>query len=107
VCNPFTLPPSSTLLLSFIKELFVKINDSKPFFAIKQKTFKIKFSLSKIRMVFVGRPVLWGLAYDGENGVTRTLDILKRELDLSMALAGCTSVDSIPAELVLSPKSKY
>ncbi len=58
-------------------------------------------------MVFVGRPVLWGLAYDGENGVTRTLDILKRELDLSMALAGCTSVDSIPAELVLAPKSKY
>ena len=58
-------------------------------------------------MVFVGRPVLWGLAYDGENGVSKTFEILKRELDLSMALAGCTSVENIPRELVLAPKSKY
>ena len=58
-------------------------------------------------MVFVGRPVLWGLAYSGQLGVNQTFDILRRELDLSMALAGCTSVEKIPRELVLAPKSKY
>ena len=58
-------------------------------------------------MVFVGRPVLWGLAYGGQLGVNQTFDILRRELDLSMALAGCTSVEKIPRELVLAPKSKY
>ena len=58
-------------------------------------------------MVFVGRPVLWGLAYGGQSGVNLTFEILRRELDLSMALAGSTSVGKIPRELVLAPKSKY
>ena len=38
------------------------------------------------KMVFVGRPVLWGLAYDGQKGVERVLEILRLELDMAMAL---------------------
>ncbi|KAK2732142.1 cell wall cysteine-rich protein [Colletotrichum kahawae] len=38
--------------------------------------------------VLVGRPVPWGLAYDGENGVSSVLNILERELSRTMALAG-------------------
>ena len=66
-----------------------------------------KTTLFLLRMIFVGRPVLWGLAYDGQAGVSKTLSILRQELDLSMALAGCTSVANIPTELVMQPKSKY
>ena len=51
------------------------------------------------KMVFVGRPALWGLAWDGENGVVKTLEILKAELDRGMALTGMTSID-IPKDLV-------
>ena len=40
------------------------------------------------QQVFVGRPVLWGLAHSGEEGVGRIIDILKMELDLAMALSG-------------------
>ena len=40
------------------------------------------------RAVFVGRPVLWGLAYDGESGVRGVLDVLNTELRMAMALTG-------------------
>ncbi|MFE1321023.1 alpha-hydroxy acid oxidase [Kitasatospora phosalacinea] len=40
------------------------------------------------RAVLIGRPVLWGLAVDGEDGVARVLDLLKAELDDALALLG-------------------
>jgi 4-hydroxymandelate oxidase len=43
----------------------------------------------------VGRPVLHGLALDGEEGVRRVLDILRLEVENALALLGCRS----PAEL--------
>jgi 4-hydroxymandelate oxidase len=52
------------------------------------------------RAVLVGRPVLWGLAYDGDRGVRLVLDILRRELDEAMALAGCGTVADITRDLV-------
>lgn len=42
--------------------------------------------------VLLGRPVLWGLAVDGETGVTAVLDLLRAELATSMALAGAPHV---------------
>lgn len=47
------------------------------------------------RLVLVGRPVLWGLAAEGEAGVRRVLTGLRDELDLALALCGCRS----PGEL--------
>lgn len=45
-----------------------------------------------VDFVLVGRPVLRGLAYDGENGVSAVLNILERELSQTMALAGVSSI---------------
>jgi 4-hydroxymandelate oxidase len=53
------------------------------------------------RAVLVGRPVLWGLAADGRAGVAAALGILRRELDLAMALCGCPDVAAITRELVM------
>lgn len=47
------------------------------------------------RAVLVGRPVLWGLAVDGEAGVRAVLSTLREELSLAMALAGMPTVRSI------------
>ena len=47
---------------------------------------------------WVGRPVLWGLAYDGENGVKSALDILQEEFRACMALTGMRSIDEIRKE---------
>ena len=41
------------------------------------------------RAVLVGRPALWGLAVDGEQGARRVLDILREEVELALALCGC------------------
>jgi L-lactate dehydrogenase (cytochrome) len=37
---------------------------------------------------FIGRPMLYGLGAGGEAGVTRVLDIIRKELDITMALCG-------------------
>eukprot|EP00588_Corethron_pennatum_P015674 CAMPEP_0194275444 /NCGR_PEP_ID=MMETSP0169-20130528/8273_1 /TAXON_ID=218684 /ORGANISM="Corethron pennatum, Strain L29A3" /LENGTH=375 /DNA_ID=CAMNT_0039018905 /DNA_START=146 /DNA_END=1273 /DNA_ORIENTATION=+ len=57
------------------------------------------------RMVFVGRPVLWGLAYGGREGVALTLGILRAELDRAMGLAGIASIEEITKEYVIAPRA--
>jgi 4-hydroxymandelate oxidase len=52
------------------------------------------------RAVLVGRPVLWGLAVDGEQGALGVLETLREELDHAMALAGCPRVQDATRELV-------
>jgi 4-hydroxymandelate oxidase len=54
------------------------------------------------RAVLVGRPVLWGLCVDGEQGAAAVLKILRRELDEAMLLCGCTRLSDI-GRWVLSP----
>src|SRR5713101_3420796 len=50
--------------------------------------------------VAIGRTALWGLAADGAAGVACSLDILRRELRTSMALAGQTSVRGLTPDVV-------
>jgi len=50
--------------------------------------------------VLVGRPVLWGLAVNGEGGVTQVLNLLNDELALTMKLAGCAQVADITPDLL-------
>jgi isopentenyl diphosphate isomerase/L-lactate dehydrogenase-like FMN-dependent dehydrogenase len=47
------------------------------------------------RAVLVGRPVLWGLAVDGERGAHRVLELLRGELELALGLCGCCSPDDV------------
>jgi len=43
------------------------------------------------RAVLIGRPVVWGLAVDGQAGVERVLELLQAELRQALALLGCAS----------------
>jgi L-lactate dehydrogenase (cytochrome) len=45
--------------------------------------------------VMIGRPYIYGLGAMGRKGVTKTLEILHNELDVTMALTGVTKVDNI------------
>ncbi|KAK9923792.1 hypothetical protein M0R45_032192 [Rubus argutus] len=45
--------------------------------------------------VLVGRPVIYGLAANGENGVRKVIKMLKDEFELTMALSGCPSLKDI------------
>ncbi len=52
------------------------------------------------RGVFIGRPILYGLACGGDDGVRRVLEILKRELTYDMACCGITSIDQINKDIL-------
>ncbi|KAI2480671.1 L-lactate dehydrogenase [Pyrenophora tritici-repentis] len=51
--------------------------------------------------VWVGRPVLWGLAYKGQEGVELALRLLADEFRLCMGLAGVTRVEDIGKEYLI------
>ncbi|XP_023933148.1 peroxisomal (S)-2-hydroxy-acid oxidase GLO3-like [Lingula anatina] len=59
------------------------------------------------RAVFVGRPVLYGLTYDGEQGVTEVLRLLSNEFTSVMALTGCTRVSEINSSYVTKHQDFY
>ncbi|MCU0499939.1 MAG: alpha-hydroxy-acid oxidizing protein [Anaerolineae bacterium] len=51
--------------------------------------------------VMIGRPILWGLAVNGEQGVRDILTILRAELELAMALCGAPTVNEITPDLIV------
>jgi 4-hydroxymandelate oxidase len=60
----------------------------------------VKAIASGARAVLLGRPILWGLAIDGTAGVAGALGIVRRELDLAMALCGCPELAAITRDLL-------
>jgi len=67
---------------------------------IRRGTDVIKAIALGANAVMVGRPVLWGLAVDGEAGARRVLELLQAELDLGMGLTGAPSLSHITRDLV-------
>ena len=67
---------------------------------VRRGTDVLKAVALGARAVLIGRPVLWALATEGEDGVVRMLEMLRRELDLAMALSGCPTIPEITPDLV-------
>jgi L-lactate dehydrogenase (cytochrome) len=57
------------------------------------------------RAVLIGRPWLFGLAIAGQDGVALVLEILRQELDRTLALSGRASVDALGPDLIGPPWS--
>lgn len=53
---------------------------------------------------FIGRAYIYGLGAMGEQGVTRALEVIHKELDTSMALCGRKSVRDLDRDILLIPK---
>jgi len=51
--------------------------------------------------VYIGRSMLYGLGAMGEAGVTKALEIIHRELDLTMAFCGRTQMDTVDKSILL------
>ncbi|XP_041633798.1 hydroxyacid oxidase 1 [Cheilinus undulatus] len=62
---------------------------------VRRGTDVLKAIALGAKAVFIGRPVLWGLACQGEQGVIQLLELLKEELRLAMALSGCRSLSEV------------
>jgi 4-hydroxymandelate oxidase len=53
------------------------------------------------KAVFIGRPLFWGLAVGGERGVVRVLEILREEIEITMAKCGRPTIASIDSTVVV------
>ena len=67
---------------------------------IRRGTDVVKAIALGARAVMIGRPVLWGLAVDGEAGVRDVLELLRQEIDLAMGLCGAPCVSDLTRDLV-------
>lgn len=56
------------------------------------------------RGCLIGKAFLYALAARGEAGVLLALEILRKELEVSMALSGCTDVRKVDASILRSPR---
>ena len=50
---------------------------------------------------YIGRPYIYGLGAMGEAGVTKTLEIIRKELDITMALCGRTDINAVDKSILL------
>jgi isopentenyl diphosphate isomerase/L-lactate dehydrogenase-like FMN-dependent dehydrogenase len=65
---------------------------------VRRGTDVLKALALGARAVLVGRAMLWALAVDGEAGVRHLLELLRAEVELGLALLGCSS----PADVARS-----
>ncbi|XP_008207594.1 peroxisomal (S)-2-hydroxy-acid oxidase-like [Nasonia vitripennis] len=68
---------------------------------IRQGTDVFKALALGARMVFIGRPMLWGLACGGEEGVRAVLETMRREVSETFALTGCSNVQQVGKDSVV------
>ncbi|MGR3290489.1 MAG: alpha-hydroxy acid oxidase [Paracoccaceae bacterium] len=52
----------------------------------------------------IGRAYVYGLGAMGEAGVTRALEVIHKELDMSMALCGHKDINTVNRDILLIPK---
>ena len=52
------------------------------------------------KLVFMGRPQLYGAAISGPAGIAKVVDILRTEIDRDMALLGCKDLSEVRADLI-------
>ncbi|XP_038253876.1 hydroxyacid oxidase 1 [Dermochelys coriacea] len=67
---------------------------------VRKGTDVLKALALGAKAVFIGRPIIWGLVYQGDEGAKEVLQMLKEEFQLAMALSGCQSVKGIDTTLV-------
>ena len=56
------------------------------------------------RACLIGKSYLWGLAAGGQRGVARAIELIGRELDVSMALTGTTDVQHVNRAMLVLPQ---
>lgn len=52
------------------------------------------------KAVLIGRPIVWALASAGAAGVAHSIQLLRAELEVCMALTGCPSLDAIQSSSI-------
>lgn len=70
---------------------------------IRRGTDVLKALAFGARAVLLGRPAFWGLAVDGEAGLTALLNILRIEFEAAMAMCGQSAASALTGDIVRFP----
>lgn len=70
---------------------------------VRRGTDAVKALALGASAVGIGRPVMWALAEGGEKGVRRLLELLRDELDDTLALCGASGLADLTPDLVRMP----
>lgn len=73
---------------------------------VRRGTDVLKALALGARAVLIGRPILWGLAVDGAQGVQHVLELLRAELERAMTLSGSPTLAHIGNLLAPSKESR-
>jgi 4-hydroxymandelate oxidase len=92
--------PSTISVLAEIAEAVNGRGDLLVDGGVRRGTDVVKALALGAKAVLLGRPVLWGLALDGEKGVAVVLDLIRSEFDTALALVGCRRPSEITRDLV-------
>ena len=65
----------------------------------------LKAVASGAQGTLIGRAFLYGLAAMGEAGVTRCLELIRNELDLTMAFCGRSDIRDVDRSILVAPRS--
>ncbi|MDR6475957.1 L-lactate dehydrogenase (cytochrome) [Burkholderia sp. OAS925] len=68
---------------------------------VRRGTDVIKALSLGARLVLVGRPAMYGLAVGGHAGVRHALQLLRREIDVDLALLGCPRIEKLNRDFVV------
>lgn len=97
--NLDTVPPT----IEALPRIAEKVNKRVPVLmdgAIRRGTDVLKAIALGANAVLVGKPICFGLACGGAEGVTKVLDILRNEFELAMALTGRATIADIDASVI-------
>ncbi|MEL7060245.1 MAG: alpha-hydroxy acid oxidase [Acidobacteriota bacterium] len=72
---------------------------------VRRGTDVVKALCLGARAVAVGRPLLWGLAADGEAGARHVLEMLRDETDLALGLCGASALEQLDRDLIFPADS--
>jgi L-lactate dehydrogenase (cytochrome) len=53
---------------------------------------------------YIGRAYVYGLGAKGQQGVTDALNVIHKELEMSMGLCGRTDVNTLDRDILMTPK---
>jgi 4-hydroxymandelate oxidase len=97
--NLDTVPATIEVLPRIVE----RVNKSIPILmdgGIRRGTDVLKAIALGANAVLVGKPICFGLASGGAEGVTKTLEILRAEFEMAMALTGRATIASIDQSLI-------
>lgn len=86
-----------------LPEVIARVNGRVPVLVdggIRRGTDILKALSLGATAVLIGRPAVYGLAAQGAEGVTRVINILRRELEMAMALSGRPTIKALDASVI-------